>query len=258
MAQQLTATSRRLAIFLLGSLRVAYDRTPFEIKLRTATLRLLAVLLLRRERPLTRDHVAFTLWPDETEETARTNLRRHLYNLRTALPAVEVPWVRLDSQTIQWNPEMPLDLDIAEFERLARAGDAGAIDLYRGDLLESLEDEWLFADRERLRALYIEALWSLAQRSAARRDAATAEHYLQQLLARDPWREDGLRVLMSLRYENGDRSGALRACSDFEERLRREIGASLMEETVALRNAITNEAPIQKLPVPNNLPVRTS
>ncbi|MBV9647628.1 MAG: winged helix-turn-helix domain-containing protein, partial [Candidatus Eremiobacteraeota bacterium] len=91
MAQQLTATSRRLAIFLLGSLRVAYDRTPFEIKLRTATLRLLAVLLLRRERPLTRDHVAFTLWPDETEETARTNLRRHLYNLRTALPAVDVP-----------------------------------------------------------------------------------------------------------------------------------------------------------------------
>ncbi|MBV9103340.1 MAG: hypothetical protein JO060_07095, partial [Candidatus Eremiobacteraeota bacterium] len=83
-------------------------------------------------------------------------------------------------------------------------------------------------------------------------------HYLQQLLARDPWREDGLRALMSLRYENGDRSGALRACSDFEERLRREIGASLMEETVALRSAITNEAPIQKLPVPNNLPVRTS
>src|SRR4029453_12341925 len=61
-----------------------------------------------------------------------------------------------------------LDVDVLAFERLVRQGTAEALqqaaDGYRGDLLEGLGvsespfEEWLAAERERLRELALEAL----------------------------------------------------------------------------------------------------
>jgi DNA-binding SARP family transcriptional activator len=45
------------------------------LRLPQHAVRLLAYLLLKRERSQTRVHVAFTLWPEDDETDARANLR---------------------------------------------------------------------------------------------------------------------------------------------------------------------------------------
>ncbi len=249
-----------LDVALLGSPALSFDGRPLRFNVRPRVVPLLAYLLLHPARPAPRDQVAFALWPDETEDAARTNLRRHLHYLREALPVRPEPWVIAGTDDVQWNPAAPVRVDVGEFERLVerRESRARAAALYAGDLLPAVDDEWLLVPRERLRARYQNALWELACDARARRDRERATEYLQRLLASDPWREDAVREMMAVRYESGDRAGALALHAEFEERLKGELGVEAMPETAALKAAIASGAPLPRLPAPHNLPASAS
>jgi len=126
---------------------------------------LLAYLALHPAHPLPRDTLAALLWGERTDEQARGSLRYTLGVLRKALapgPALvaEGHAVGLDGAAIE--------VDALAFEALVEEGTPAALeraaDLYRGDLLEGAAvteppfEEWLIAERERLRELVIEAL----------------------------------------------------------------------------------------------------
>jgi DNA-binding SARP family transcriptional activator len=237
-----------LHIHLLGQPRFFYAHEPFKFVARPKVLALLAYLLLHRVGPLSREKVAFTLWDEDSEEEARANLRRHLPLLHSALPPgqPEAPWIVADADTVQWNPLAPAWLDVAEFERLAAApsGRAEAADLYTGELLDTSYDEWVFAERDRLRNVYLTLLGALLIECRGQRDFARAGAYAQRILTNDPWREDTLRQLMAIRYESGDRAGALASYHQFERRLREEMNVDLMPESAALRDVILANEPL--------------
>ena len=83
----------------------------------------------------------------------------------------------IDGETVALNPAA-VDVDVVEFERQVAEGTPAALDraaaLYRGELLEGLAlqeapfEEWLLAERERLRELALEALAKLLRTSAPR------------------------------------------------------------------------------------------
>jgi DNA-binding SARP family transcriptional activator len=168
--------------------------------------------------------------------------------MQRALPAApaDTPWVIADTETVQWNPDADAWLDVAEFERLAKASDgrAEAIELYSGDLVESLYDEWLFTERDRLRNVYLASLGDLLIECRGQRDFNRAIAYAQRILTNDPWREDTLRQLMAVRYQSGDRAGALATYEAFDRRLRDEMNVEPMPETAALKDAILRNAPL--------------
>ena len=56
---------------------------------------LLAYLVLHRATSVSRQRLAFLLYPDSTEEQARTNLRNLVYLLRKALPLL-IRTIRVD------------------------------------------------------------------------------------------------------------------------------------------------------------------
>jgi DNA-binding SARP family transcriptional activator len=230
---------KHLRVHLLGQPRFALGDEPFRLNARPKALPLLCYLLLHRDRPMSRDSLAFLLWEDDEEEKARANLRRHLHELTQVLPAGPVPWILADAETIAWNANAALWLDVEEFERKIAGGDkAAAVDLYAGDLLENLYDEWVFAQRDRVRNVYLAALTELTNAARAHRDFETAANYAQRLLLCDPWREDILRQLMSVKYESGDGAGALVVFERFAKQLREEMSVAPMPETVALRDAV--------------------
>src|SRR5262249_21349142 len=161
----------------LGDFRLVYKGVPV-LALNTARLQsLLAYLVIHRDAPQPRPHLAYLFWPDATEVQARTNLRQLLHQLRQALPETD-RFLYADTATLCWRNDASCRLDVAEFEHaLAQAAAAEhrqdrdarcaalveAVDLYRADLLPGCYDDWIAPERERLRQHYLDALASLVR-----------------------------------------------------------------------------------------------
>ncbi|MCB8944307.1 MAG: tetratricopeptide repeat protein [Ardenticatenaceae bacterium] len=256
-----------LRIHLFGHFTLSEDERPIPFSALPKTRPLFAYLLLNRHQPVSREAIAFLLWPDVPESEAKANLRRHLYDLRRILPDDE-QWIISRGSTLYWQPTAVYWLDIAHFEHLSQTNHlAEAVALYQDDLLIDLYEDWLEAERERLRTLYMSNLEQLIDRCQSENDYPQAIYYAQQLLAADTLREDTIRQLMQLRYESGDRAGALQVYQQFEQLLHTELGVRPMTETAALYTQIksgerekeTKETKTVRTPLaiprpPHNLP----
>jgi DNA-binding SARP family transcriptional activator len=223
-----------LRIKLFGPARIMHGDGRTETRLSSQTLLLFAMIVTRNNERLDREEIAFTLWPDSTESEARATLRRHLHKLHQALPSAESERLLCDTQTISWDPSDDTFVDVVEFERLSESPHTfdSAAKLYAGDFLPRIDHEWASSLRERLRRRIVRVLESLVAKCRSNGDCARALEYVEQLLAQDPWREDALRDLMMLRFNAGDRAGALAYYHRFRERLGVEFGVEPMPETV--------------------------
>src|SRR5688572_19033952 len=113
-----------LTLKLFGRLHVSDASATVTPRLRPRAQRLLAYLLLRRAEALSRETVAFTLWPDQPEADALGALRRALSDLRTGLPPASADeWVLATRDELRWNTAAPYWLDVELFER--RLGQGG-------------------------------------------------------------------------------------------------------------------------------------
>lgn len=142
---------------LLGNFHLIYHGVPVTTIHQARLQSLLAYLALHAQTPLSRRHLAFLFWPDSSEEQARTNLRRQLYELRVALPSAE-EYLAIRSQWIQWRPAAPFTVDVSEFEELLTQADAliqgqqveealaaleQAVELYQGPFLRGSYEDWV-------------------------------------------------------------------------------------------------------------------
>jgi predicted ATPase/DNA-binding SARP family transcriptional activator len=231
-------TTPTLYLRLLGDFSLLYNDQQVT-SLNTTRLRsLLAYLVLHRDVPQQRQHLAFLFWPDATEAQARNNLRQLLHQLRQALPAVE-HFLSADTHQLHWHPVTPFHLDVAAFEQALTLADSAtqrndqhalqdaleqADSLYRGDLLPGCYDEWILPERERLRQRHLQALEHLLRLFEGRGDNVTAIRYAQRLLGLDPLSENLSRRLMRLFALNNDRASALHVYHTCVTTLQRELG----------------------------------
>src|SRR5579863_2750454 len=94
-----------LRIHLLGQPKFTWRGEAYAFHARPRCLALIAFLLLHRDAHITRDALAFTLWPEDSEDEARGKLRRHLYHANAALPSSNVPFIVATGETVVWNDE---------------------------------------------------------------------------------------------------------------------------------------------------------
>ena len=87
-----------LHVQLLGECSLKYDEKPVTGVNTPRLQSLLAYLLLHRDAPQSRSHVAFQFWPDSTEAQAHSNLRTLLHRLRQALPGAD-QYIAVEGQT---------------------------------------------------------------------------------------------------------------------------------------------------------------
>jgi DNA-binding SARP family transcriptional activator len=227
---------------LLGDFSLAY-RDEAVTSVNTPRLHsLFAYLLFHRDAPQLRQHVAFVFWPDTSEAQARNNLRQVLHQLRYALPDSD-RFLHVDASTLGWRSDATFFFDVDEFERALALADSAeraddkraalerAADLYRADLLPSCYDEWIGAERDRLRLRHRHALGRLVDLLEARRDYAQAIRHAQRLIRDEPVDEDAYCCLMRLLALNGDRTGAMRAYQSCVANLQRELGVEPSQAT---------------------------
>jgi predicted ATPase/DNA-binding SARP family transcriptional activator len=227
-----------IRIRLLGDFNLIYADQQVT-SLNTMRLQsLLAYLVLRRDVPQQRQHLAFLFWPDAVESQARNNLRQLLHQLRQAFPAIE-HFLVADTQVLHWRPTAPFSFDVAEFEHALTLADAAmqrndqralqatleqADKLYRGELLPGCYDEWILPERERLRQNHFQALEQLLRLFEAQGDIIVAIRCAQRLIGLDPLSEDLYRRLMRLFALNNDRASALHVYHTCVTALQREMG----------------------------------
>ncbi|MFP5319045.1 MAG: ATP-binding protein [Acidimicrobiia bacterium] len=211
---------------------------------------LLGYLLLHRATAPTRETLAFLLWPDSSEDQARTNLRNLLHTLRRTVPGIE-GCLSVTNRTVQWRPGAGLWVDVDEFDQAIEAARRAApgsdemveslrsaVSLYAGDLLEDCYDDWIAAERQRRRDLHVSALRRLAAALGKRGEYGEAVRFARQLVRADPIEEENHRLLMRLHEGSGDRAAAVRAFHECATVLRRELGIAPGATTQRLHDAI--------------------
>jgi DNA-binding SARP family transcriptional activator len=213
---------------------------------------LLGYLAMPPPRSHARDSLCALLWPDVPGPQARHRLRQTLLVLRRALLPAGRGWLHLTRDGIGLERE-DVDVDVAAFERALAEGTPSALAraarLYRGDLLAGLGEqagpfeEWLVAERERLRELGLEALSRVLAHQLQAQTDGLAIHTAARLLALDPAQEAVHRTLMRLYAQHGRRGAALRQYQSCVTALRRDLGAGPEPETRQLYQALLREHP---------------
>jgi DNA-binding SARP family transcriptional activator len=221
----------RLSLSLLGGFEARLDgRGPLTLA-RHKVEALLAYLASQPGQLHRRDKLAALLWADAPSARARHSLRQALAELRLALspvPACLGEWrdaVAIDAAAA--------DVDVVTFDRLAADGSPGglerAVALYRGDFLEGMRiaepafEEWLMAERHRLREMALDALAKLLARDLRASADGPAVQTALRLLALDPLQETVHRTLMRLYLRLGRRGAGLRQYEQCLDVLRREL-----------------------------------
>ena len=246
-----------LTIRLLGNFQFLANEQPVRGFNSPRLQSFLAYLILNSAAPLPRRQLAFLFWPDNSEEQARTNLRKFIHFLRQALPDPDV-FLISDGKTLQWNSSAPYQLDVAQLQAAAVAGDQErVISLYTGDLLLDCYDEWILTEREHLRQIYLHALDCMIQQKERDDDYPSAIGFSQQLLQNDPLREEIHRGVMRLLALNGDRAAALQAYKHCATILQAELGIEPSQATrqVYLHLLKQQERPIKASLLADALPL---
>lgn len=165
-------------IELLGELRVAQaDRTirRFATQKTASLLAYLAYQAHPRADSHPREHLIELLWPEAHADSGRHSLSMALSSLRRQIEPPGTPpgsLLQADRLNVRLRPDA-FTTDVAEFETATRAaahasrpleqldGLQTAVDLYRGELLAGLYDDWILPERQRLNALYQTSLQGL-------------------------------------------------------------------------------------------------
>jgi predicted ATPase/DNA-binding SARP family transcriptional activator len=240
-----------LRLTLLGGFQARLDQGPPLALPTRKSQALLAYLALQLGRAHPRDTLASLLWGGTRQESARASLRQALFSIRKGLGDAAGA-LRHEGDTLALEPAA-VDADTAGFERLVTAGTpealAQAAELYAGDLLsgfalnEAPYEEWLLAERERLREL---ALEGLARLLAHQRKVGALEAGVQtaiKILGLDPLQEPVHRMLMRLYAELGRRGAALRQYQLCVAVLRRDLRIQPEADTTRLYKEILRQRP---------------
>lgn len=240
-----------LRITMLGPLSVRRGEQPLpESAWRSRQeRRLLALLLAVRGQALSAEQIIERLWPDAEPGAAGVTLRSAISSLRRTLepglPARAASrYILTRHAGYAWNSASGAWVDLDEFlacladprepARLERA-----VQLYQGDYLA---DEpglpWADAERERLRAAFLQAVQTLAEHRLAHGELAAAAELARRGLARDGLHEPLYRTLMLAQARAGDSAGALRTYERCRAALVDALGSEPSTQTRDLHGAI--------------------
>ncbi len=247
-----------LSVNLFGTGQARYfDQTLPGFPMQQPCL-LLCHLLLNKTYPHNREQLAAIFWGDCQTYLARKSLRNALWRLRQIFQSVGAQlddYLIVSEDCVSFINASSYRLDVELFENSTRlyqdisarkitadqAADLQAgIDLYVGDLLESVYADWILYDRERLRLLFLTGLNKLMVYHGFHGSYERGLECGKRILAYDNTREKVHRQMMWLYYLQGDRTAALAQFKSCFQILREELGVQPMEETRTLYDQIVH------------------
>lgn len=233
---------RRIGLRLLGRFSATFDGQPPRL-LQISALRhraLLGYLAMQPSYAETRERLASLLWGDRFDKQARQSLRQCLLLMRKDFESTGVDPLIIDRDTVGLDPER-ITVDAREFLTLAQSDNLDDIDraiaLYESAFLDGLEldvesfDDWLHNERARLQGAATLALQRAAERHDAAGVATKAVRAAEKLVALDPLRESGHRLLLRIVAKHHGRDAALGHAEALAHTIRNELDCDLEPQT---------------------------
>lgn len=186
---------------------------------------------------VSRSVLAWTLWPDVTEEHARGSLRTALWKL----PHGDRPPLRCSGESVALADALRVDARAWPRRRSASCGGssparlAATVLLGGGELLPGWDEEWVLLERERLRQLRLHALDALADALTRRGRPALALEAALASVRIEPLRESAHRAVVAARLSEGSVVEGVRHYRAQRLLLREELG---LEPSVQLARMI--------------------
>ncbi len=244
-----------LRLFVLGLFRL--EREGATIRLPTHKAESLLVYLALHPEAHAREKLAALFWGDSPDDLARRSLRTALSWLRKEIGD---PVIAADRDVVQFHAASHIWVDAVEYQTQVAhfldgdSSDSTAIDfdLYRGDLLADFYDDWILAERERLHALYLDALLRMIQRLRTQGEYSRAIDMAHKVLAVDAANEHAHQQLMFCHWSLGDRSAALKQFDECKRVLHDELSVEPSPDTVALYERIKQARIVVPSPATDN------
>ncbi len=237
----------------MGPPVIELDGVAVHVETRKTTA-LLAYLSVNQQS-IPREVLANLFWPNFDQKHAQANLRRSLFSLNNSIKKeILIP----GGGSIGINELVSTWMDVHEFQRQISSAQSHAnadlpacedclelldkaAGLCRGEFLAGLNlpdcpefDEWQYFQREGLKQELTRCLEQLAKGYASQSKWEIAIGYARRWVSSDRLNEPAHRSLMSLYYQSGQRSAAIRQYKSLTQLLQEEFGQSPEPETVQL------------------------
>ncbi len=209
-----------IRITLMGGFAVTVDGVPRRLPGEAG--RLVALLAVMDTKPglRSRARLAASLWPGLDRTRRRARLGAALRDLRASAPR---PIVEARGRTLRLVPGTAVDSEELEAEI---AGLFTTLDALLGfqrperlteELLPAWEDDWVRAERRRLRDLCRLALDEYIHGQVAHASLEAARRVIEMALRADPLHEYAARGLIGIQIGAGERAGAVATYSRFRD-----------------------------------------
>jgi DNA-binding SARP family transcriptional activator len=162
-----------------GGLQLFYGGRSYGRRLSQHSRALLALLALRHGRSVRREEIVYLLWAADYDKTHRKRLSTILWRFNQVAPGKggrEIVHIEGNGD-VRIEADAHTHIDLAEFEAIFKAIPARveqfrpghvasiekAIELYRGDLLEDMDTEWVSGARAHVRQCHLDMMQLLIE-----------------------------------------------------------------------------------------------
>jgi DNA-binding SARP family transcriptional activator len=230
-----------LTINMLGKGAIFHDNECISEKLSSKLVALVCLLVLNRNRNMSKEKVVSYLWPDSDDEAAKSNLRFNLWTIRKTVPqspdGEDFIVSGKDHCRINEKYQYSCDKTLLDSVKVSQIDNIeellGLKDLFRGDFLEGLYlrncsefNEMILFERVVCQNKQVEILEKLIGLYEAQERYEEELRILNEVAAIEPYNEDFAYRAIRIYKLTGNRTAAINYYKNFEIVLRRNLDTS--------------------------------
>jgi DNA-binding SARP family transcriptional activator len=215
-----------------------------------------------KQRRVSKDALIEAFWPGEDPAAIEKNFHPTISHIRKAhnsRQSLKQNFILFRDGAYQLNSELSYSIDTEDLERLIADAESAkrekdtqkfresleaAYELYRGEFMSGVYDEWAEERRGFYAEQFVRVLSALAKLAFSEKRWAGALKYAQEVLKVDPFREDIHRVIMKVLAAQSKPAAVKKQFEDLSATLSKELGIEPTAETRRLfKELMRSEAP---------------
>lgn len=251
-----------LTVNMLGKVNITYKDVSIDDKLSSKLVALISLLILNRNRDISKEKIAAYLWPDSSEDASRYNLRYNLWMIKKLIPedAAGQHLIVAGKDYCRLNDKYDLQCDkllLDKFNAHEQKTLPELIELkklFKGDFLEGLYlkncnefNEMILFERVVCQNKQVEILKELADIYEQQGNYEEGLQILSEIAVIEPYNEAFACRIIEMQMKLGNRAAAINYYKKFEYTLRNNLNISPNNELKLLyanlleSNALTEE-----------------